>query len=248
MAKTPKRRRRRSRFDYLVLFVFVASLGAIGWYYGGMFLADRSSEQANEQAVAQFESNYGGKPSATPSSSAATTTATQKPTPTAKPKPVMPATTPLKPCTLAGLQLQCIGILRIPSISVKQMIVQGTDEETDLNASVGHMPRTAMPNKPGNFYIAGHRVTHGRPFFNINEIQIGDTYTVETTNAVYTYRVYKTRIVNPDQIEVTSPIPGSMDLSVAPNGHYSSLQACHPRFSAAQRYIVHAKLTGFVLK
>lgn len=41
------------------------------------------------------------------------------------------------------------------------------------NGRVGHYPDTALPGQIGNFSVAGHRQTHGKPFYAINELRKG---------------------------------------------------------------------------
>ena len=39
---------------------------------------------------------------------------------------------------------------------------------TTLNKGPGHWPGTALPSQDGNVVVAGHRVTHSRPFRHID--------------------------------------------------------------------------------
>ena len=48
---------------------------------------------------------------------------------------------------------------------------------------------TIWNGQPGNFAIAGHRVTHGSPFRKLLELRKGDEVIVETGDAVYTYEL-----------------------------------------------------------
>ncbi len=48
-----------------------------------------------------------------------------------------------------------------------------------------------MPGQIGNAAIAGHRTTHGAPFYNVNELAPGDKIMVQTLAGKYTYVVYK---------------------------------------------------------
>jgi sortase A len=58
-----------------------------------------------------------------------------------------------------------IVLLRIPKFGKdwQKPVVEGVDKD-DLARGIGHYPRTQLPGEPGNFAIAGHRVTHGSPF------------------------------------------------------------------------------------
>jgi sortase A len=120
-------------------------------------------------------------------------------------------------------------------------ISEGTDRATVLDVlGIGHYEKTAMPGDVGNFSIAGHRTTYGKPFHRIAELQAGDILVVTTTDTWYVYEVTETQIVNPDQTEVVLPVPG--DPQATPTERLITLTSCHPMYSANQRYIVHGKL------
>ena len=50
-------------------------------------------------------------------------------------------------------------------------------------------------------------------------------------------------IVRPSATEVVSPTPDAA-ADAPPTGAYLTLTTCHPRFSARQRMIIHARLDG----
>ena len=66
-------------------------------------------------------------------------------------------------------------LLRIPKFGKdwEKPVVEGVGED-DLARGIGHYPQTQLPGQPGNFAIAGHRVTHGSPFRKLLELQKGD--------------------------------------------------------------------------
>lgn len=123
-----------------------------------------------------------------------------------------------------------------------RMVLEGTDEET-LQDGVGHYPGTALPGAVGNFAVAGHRVTYGKPFNQIAELREGDAVVVETKDTWFTYRVSRYLVVTPQQVEVIAPAPGSSD--AAATERLLTLTTCHPMFSARERYIVHATLESW---
>jgi len=47
-------------------------------------------------------------------------------------------------------------------------------------------------------------------------------------------------IVSPYQVSVIAPTPGGQEAS----GAYLTLTTCHPKYSAAQRLVIHARLDG----
>ena len=125
-----------------------------------------------------------------------------------------------------------IGRIKIPSIDLDIVVVQGTDEAS-LEKGPGHYPDTALPGQGKTIGIAGHRTTYLAPFHDINEIDDGDEVELEMPYGTFTYRVQKHEIVDPSDIEIVD------------NVGYERLvlTACHPLYSAAQRWAVFAKLT-----
>ncbi|GII98834.1 sortase A [Sediminihabitans luteus] len=121
---------------------------------------------------------------------------------------------------------------------------EGVDKATILDTiGIGHYPGTAMPGDLGNFSVAAHRTTYGKPFNKIADLQEGDPIVVRTEDTWYVYRVTEHLIVYPDQVDVIAPIPGTKagDPVVEPTQRLLTMTSCHPMFSAAQRYIVHAE-------
>ncbi len=120
-------------------------------------------------------------------------------------------------------------------------VSEGTDRERVLDKlGIGHYAGTSMPGAVGNFAIAGHRTTYGKPFSDIDTLQTGDALVVQTESAWYVYTVTGSTIVTPDYIAAIAPVPGK--LGEAPTAASITLTSCHPRFSAAKRYIVWGEL------
>ena len=120
-------------------------------------------------------------------------------------------------------------------------ISEGTDRHMTLDRlGIGHYTDTAMPGEIGNFSIAGHRTTYGKPFSDINTLEVGDALVVQTDGAWFVYRVTSSQIVQPEDVEVIAPVPGQP--GAAPTVASITLTSCHPRYSAEQRYIVHGEL------
>jgi sortase A len=136
---------------------------------------------------------------------------------------------------------QALGVIEIPKIDLKKVIVQGANPE-ELALGPGHIPSTVMPGQPGTFAVSGHRTTHGRPFYRLNELAKGDTITIVTRYAIYTYKVSHFQVVAPTAVEVLDTVLGA-------NGKAKAqivLTTCNPRFSAAQRLIVFGDLSSSV--
>ncbi|MFB9377190.1 class E sortase [Kineococcus gynurae] len=118
-------------------------------------------------------------------------------------------------------------------------IVEGTATD-DLKEGIGHYDGTAMPGEVGNLALAGHRVTYGKPFNLIADLQDGDAVVVATADRWFTYRVRSEEIVSPRQVSVIAPVPDRP--GETPTEAWLTMTACHPMHSARQRYVVHALL------
>ncbi|WP_258365768.1 MULTISPECIES: class E sortase [unclassified Curtobacterium] len=143
------------------------------------------------------------------------------------------------------------GTMQIPRFGADytRPIGEGTDREQVLNTiGLGHYQDTAMPGAEGNFAVAGHRVTYGKPLNQIAEMQDGDSIVVRVTDAEkefdvwYVYKVTDSQIVTPDKIETIAPVPNKPGVEPGAEDRWLTLTACHPMWSAAERYIVHAKM------
>ncbi len=155
------------------------------------------------------------------------------------------------------------GVLRIPRLGedYTRVVLEGT-EETQLAQGPGHYVGSAMPGEQGNLALAGHRVGKGSPFLELDTMQPGDPIVVETADSWFVYRVLGDpasgdvdtdpsgipgrHIVSPSAVEVVSPTPNAAP-AAAPTDAYLTLTTCHPRYSARQRLIIHARLDGSAL-
>lgn len=125
-----------------------------------------------------------------------------------------------------------IGRIEIPRIGLDAVALQGTDTAT-LQRGPGHYPDTAFPGQGRTIGIAGHRTTYLAPFRKINEIQDGDEVELRMPYGTFTYTVQKHEIVDPTDVQIVDDV-GYERLV---------LTACHPLYSAAQRWAVFAKLS-----
>jgi sortase A len=154
-----------------------------------------------------------------------------------------------------------LAVLRIPRFGsgYHMVVVEGTGYD-DLRRGPGHYPGTAMPGQVGNFAVAGHRTTYLAPFNNIDRLQPGDAIVLETRDRWYTYTVrdmpttpgypavpYQ-EIVDPTRVEVAYAVPDQPDPAAKPSLRMLTFTSCNPKYSAAQRIVVHALLTDTMQK
>ena len=124
-----------------------------------------------------------------------------------------------------------IGRIRIPEIGVDKVIVEGTDGGS-LRKGPGHYPETPLPGIRGTVAVAGHRTTYGAPFRDLDKLEDRDEVLVETPYGRFVYAVEREQIVEPTATWVTRRV-----------GHDRLvLTACHPKYSAAQRIVIFARL------
>jgi sortase A len=125
-----------------------------------------------------------------------------------------------------------LGRIEAPDMNGLNMVfVQGTDEAS-LELGPGHYPETAMPGQGKTIAIAGHRTTYLAPFRHIDSMKQGDKITLKMPYGTFVYAVQKTEIVDPS------------DVGVIHETGYERLvlSACNPLYSAAERFIVFARL------
>ncbi|HZA89946.1 MAG TPA: class E sortase [Solirubrobacterales bacterium] len=125
-----------------------------------------------------------------------------------------------------------MGRIEIPGIGLDAVIVQGTDTAT-LQKGPGHYPQTGLPGQGTTIGIAGHRTTYLAPFRDIDDIDQTDELVVEVPYGSFTYTVEKTRIVDPSAVRIVRDVEYERLV----------LTACHPLYSAAERYAVFGRLT-----
>src|SRR5262245_4345026 len=123
------------------------------------------------------------------------------------------------------------GRLVIPRLGLRTVAVEGTDSN-DLARGPGHYASTSMPGSGGVVAVAGHRTTYGHPFRHIDDLRPGDRIDVQMPYGDYRYVVYGKRVVDDRNWSILRP--RKFEKLV--------LTACHPLYSASQRYAVFARL------
>lgn len=146
-----------------------------------------------------------------------------------------------------------IARIKIPKIGVDKIVVNGARDQ-DLDKGPGLYEQTPPPGSGRAVAIAGHRTTHGAPFLNVDKLERGDKIVVTMPYGQFTYTVQRTQIITPtdwswlafgsaeptkaarDAVARTRQCVGSCEHLV--------LTACHPKYSAARRIAIYARLTS----
>jgi len=124
-------------------------------------------------------------------------------------------------------------------------IAEGVGRADVLDAGfTGHYPDTALPGEIGNFAVAGHRQSHGKPFFGVDSLEVGDPIIVQTAQAWYVYRVTDSYVVLPTDTGVIAPNP--LDPGAEATERMITLTTCHPLWSTRERWIIHGELDHWV--
>jgi sortase A len=207
---------------------------AIVLLVGGLFVV--SASQAPKTQEAAFDMPTMLLPAPTTTATAPTTTATLPTTTTTAPVPIF--YDPIAPGreNLGGDKHpmeahQAFGMIVIPKINLVHPIFEGI-EESAIHWGPGHWPGSAIPGMNGNAVFAGHRVTHTRPFLDIDLLAPGDQIIFHLATATYVYEVTEHVIVGPNDTWITNPTPTPT----------VTIFACHPKHTAKQRYVVRGKL------
>ncbi|HUP69795.1 MAG TPA: class E sortase [Acidimicrobiales bacterium] len=162
-----------------------------------------------------------------------TTTTTIAPATTVAPAAAVRANKPVRVPSnpYAPEKLQQIGDMLIPKIGLRHTIYEGITLRT-IDHGPSHWPGTAMPGQTGNAVFAGHRVTHSKPFRNIDQLVAGDEVIFNIAGKRSVYRMTSSKIVTPKALDIVHQTPTAT----------ATLFACHPPGSAKFRYVVLLEL------
>ena len=131
---------------------------------------------------------------------------------------------------------KAIGRIIVPRMDTNAVFVQGTDTSS-LQKGPGHYPDTPFPGEGGTVGIAGHRTTYLAPFRHIDSMKRGDSVTLQMPYGTFSYKVQKSEIVDPSRVGIVHKV-GYERLV---------LTACHPLYSAAERYAIFARLSHIAI-
>ncbi len=124
-----------------------------------------------------------------------------------------------------------IARIELPTLDRSYYVIEGTGTG-DLRKGPGHYEDTPLPGERGTVAIAGHRTTYGAPFRTIDQLDPGDEIRIVMPDGRFTYKVERSRIVEPTESSVKRGVGYERLI----------LSACHPLYSASQRIVVFARL------
>ena len=132
---------------------------------------------------------------------------------------------------------QAVAVIRIPRIGLNAVVVEGTSA-ADLRKGPGHYRITGVPGAGRVVAIAGHRTTFGAWFRHIDSMRKGDRIGLDFRGVAYVYEVTGHRVV------------AANDWRIIRYRGYEKLvlTACHPLYSASQRWIVFARAQSATLR
>lgn len=144
------------------------------------------------------------------------------------------------------------GQIRIPRIGMKKIFVNGARTQ-DLEKGPGLYRETLFPGSGRAVAIAGHRTTFGAPFLDVDKLKAGNIIELQMPYGRFTYTVTHTEIIAPNDwsileygaAEPTRAGRQRVKTTRQCNGtcEHLVLTACHPKYSAAKRIAVYARLS-----
>lgn len=134
----------------------------------------------------------------------------------------------------AAKDLVVMGRLRIPRLSLDTLVYEGSTLDV-IDHGPGHFPESALPGRRGNVAIAGHRVTHSRPFRYLDTLQPGDQAIFDLPDGGHhIYEFTGHEIVTPDRVDIVEQT----------DDFRATLFGCHPPGSAKYRIVAYWKLVS----
>lgn len=110
----------------------------------------------------------------------------------------------------SGIDSDAMGYITVPAINVSLAVYQGTDDAV-LRVGIGHIDWSALPVGGAGTHcvLSGHTgLPSARLFTDLPKLVVGDTFTLNILDKVYTYEVDQIRIVLPHETDDLLPVPG----------------------------------------
>ncbi|MBQ6180563.1 MAG: class C sortase [Ruminococcus sp.] len=126
-----------------------------------------------------------------------------------------------------------MGYVSIPNINVELPIYHGTSEGV-LQIASGHIQGSSLPvgGPDTHSVISGHRgLPSAKLFTDLDQLVVGDTFTLNILNDVMMYEVEDILVILPDDTE---------KLSIIPEKDYVTLMTCTPYGVNTHRLLIRA--------
>lgn len=127
--------------------------------------------------------------------------------------------------------LGIMGYIQIPSINVNLPIYHGTSDGV-LQVAVGHVEWSSLPTggESTHCVLSGHRgLPSARLFTDLDELEVGDYFTMNILDETLTYEVDLIRIVEPNEVNT---------LTIEEGKDYVTLVTCTPYGVNTHRLLV----------
>lgn len=125
-----------------------------------------------------------------------------------------------------------VGVMRIPTINVEQVVVEGIGS-SDTKLGPGHDPSTPLPGEAGNSVVVGRRSTYGGPFGELDRLAPGALVGVVTREGQFTYQVVS-----------NTTMPWSARPAAPTTNSQLTLISADSSFRPSSERVVVAKLEG----
>lgn len=130
--------------------------------------------------------------------------------------------------------------LTVPKLKIKDAKV--LVDSLNFYDNLSHFPGSALPGEAGNAFITGHSVlpqfanpeNYRTIFTNLSDLEVGDDIFVELEGQTFHYTVQYSKIVDPHDLSVLSPISAQ--------GRNLTLMTCVPPGTSTKRLIVISSL------
>ena len=127
-----------------------------------------------------------------------------------------------------------MGYITISKIGVELPIYHGTSDSV-LQIAAGHLEGTSLPvgGTSTHAVISAHRgLPSAKLFTNLDQLEVGDTFTITVLDRVLTYEVDKISIVLPTETD---------ELKIAEGKDYVTLMTCTPYGINTHRLLVRGR-------
>ena len=127
-----------------------------------------------------------------------------------------------------------MGYITISKIGVELPIYHGTSDGV-LQVAAGHLEGSSLPVGGAGTHavISAHRgLPSAKLFTNLDQLEVGDTFTITVLDRVLTYEVDQISIVLPTETDLLQPVEGK---------DYVTLMTCTPYGINTHRLLVRGK-------